>query len=112
MNTGFVNLRKDMDERFAEFHLEISANNEKLLKQMHQISNSHLRWVIGTLIGLFIAFVGVILAMNNTFKVPLSQPTSAEPTASAQVVLPVPVTSSSEASRRLHSSTHARTFRT
>ncbi|WP_347556142.1 hypothetical protein [Robbsia sp. KACC 23696] len=61
-------LRLSTKAEFVELRLSVDAGFERVFKQMHKMDASAKTWMLGTMIGIFVGFGGLFLAMNNNGK--------------------------------------------
>lgn len=53
---------------FADFRAEVKTGVSELRVEMHKTNSEILKWMIATVIGLFLGFGGLFLAMSNALK--------------------------------------------
>lgn len=81
----------------TELRLANKADFAELRADLHKNSVDIQRWMIATVIGLFLGFGGLFLAMSNALKQPASAPQAALQTAQPPIIINVPSTSPSPA---------------
>lgn len=86
-----ANLRAD----FADFRSEVKTGVSELRAEMHKTNSEILKWMIATVIGLFLGFGGLFLAMSNALKAPASlAPLATTQTQQPPIIINVPGPSS------------------
>lgn len=63
---------------FADLRADVKTGMSDLRAEMHKNSIDIHRWMIATVIGLFLGFGGLFLAMSNGLKQPAPQPASVQ----------------------------------
>lgn len=69
--------------------IEVKSDFSELKNEMHKHHIDIQRWIIATVISLFLGFSGLFFAMNNSLKVP-AQVAQPAPQATAPIVIQVP----------------------
>lgn len=87
-------LRQATKADLTEMRLSAQADASALRADMHKNSVDIQRWMIATVIGLFLGFGGLFLAMSNALKP--SAPTVAQPSQQAPIIINVPASSSGD----------------
>ncbi|WP_162989549.1 hypothetical protein [Comamonas sp. lk] len=77
---------------FAELRADVKTGISDLRAEMHKSSIEIHKWMIGTVIGLFLGFGGLFLAMSNALKQssPAPAPTTAQTTTQPPIIINVP----------------------
>ncbi|MEG0939962.1 MAG: hypothetical protein RSE32_16985 [Comamonas sp.] len=76
---------------FAELRSDVKTSMADLRAEMHKGNIDIHKWMIGTVIGLFLGFGGLFLAMSNALKsAPASTQTTQSPSAPIIITLPQP----------------------
>lgn len=75
---------------FADLRAEVKTGISDLRAEMHKGSIEIHKWMIGTVIGLFLGFGGLFLAMSNAMK-PAQTATTQQPQ-TAPIIINVPST--------------------
>lgn len=74
---------------FAELRSDVKSSMADLRAEMHKGNIDIHKWMIGTVIGLFLGFGGLFLAMSNALKsAPASTQTTQAPSAPIIITLP------------------------
>ncbi|MDL5036816.1 hypothetical protein QRD40_10705 [Comamonas sp. Y6] len=88
LRTDFEKLRADMAKTTGELRTDMAKGFGELRADMHKNSVDIQRWMIATVIGLFLGFGGLFLAMSNALKPSTSSVT--QPTQQAPIIINVP----------------------
>ncbi|UUC95460.1 hypothetical protein [Comamonas sp. C11] len=77
---------------FAELRADVKTGISDLRAEMHKTNIDIHKWMIGTVIGLFLGFGGLFLAMSNALKQssPASTSAIAQPTTPPPIIINVP----------------------
>lgn len=77
---------------FAELRADVKTGISDLRAEMHKTNIDIHKWMIGTVIGLFLGFGGLFLAMSNALKQPSTSPTAAiaQPATQPPIIINVP----------------------
>lgn len=73
---------------FADLRADVKTGIAELKTEMHKNSIDLHRWMLGTVIGLFLGFGGLFLAMSNSFKQPA--PLAAAASSQPPIIINVP----------------------
>ncbi len=85
---------------FAELRADVKTGISELRAEMHKTNIDIHKWMIGTVIGLFLGFGGLFLAMSNALKSPsatTSQSSSLQTPAPNIIINVPPATTSQQA---------------
>lgn len=77
---------------FAELRADVKTGISDLRAEMHKTNIDIHKWMIGTVIGLFLGFGGLFLAMSNALKQssPAPTPAIAQPAIQPPIIINVP----------------------
>ncbi|MEQ6471536.1 hypothetical protein [Comamonas sp. wu1-DMT] len=77
---------------FAELRADVKTGISDLRAEMHKTNIDIHKWMIGTVIGLFLGFGGLFLAMSNALKQssPAPAPAIAQPATPSPIIINVP----------------------
>lgn len=77
---------------FAELRADVKTGISDLRAEMHKTNIDIHKWMIGTVIGLFLGFGGLFLAMSNALKQtsPAPTPAIAQPATQPPIIINVP----------------------
>lgn len=80
-NSSVIGLRKDMDvgfagvrEEFAVVRQDMKVGFAELRSDMHKMHSDTTKWIIATVISLFLGFAGIFFVMSNSAKQPQQAP--------------------------------------
>jgi len=88
--TDSIKSSGDLRGEFEKFRGEVGKGFTELRADMHKNSIDIQRWMIATVIGLFLGFGGLFLAMSNALKQPTSVPQAALQSTQPPIIINVP----------------------
>jgi len=96
LGKGVGDVRTELAKGMGDVRTELAKNFGEVRADLHKNSVDIQRWMIATVIGLFLGFGGLFLAMSNALKPTTQQaPTAAVATPSPPIVINVPPLSNS-----------------
>lgn len=97
LRTDFEKLRADMAKTTGELRTDMAKGFGELRADMHKNSVDIQRWMIATVIALFLGFSGLFFTMNNSTK---PVPAATQPAAQQPIIINVPSAPPAPTSRK------------